>query len=483
VSGPVGGGGAVDATGLPPAQEVVEGALAAARAGSDQCVVVVEETHEVEVRFANNTTTTNGSRRDRRVTVISTRQVDGGTAAGVARRGGDVDVIELVRAAEKDAAGSPPADDASPLLAPGATGMPSGPSRRFPEPPATTGLPVLSGVLEGLSGAFARARRSHHVLAGFAEHRETTEYLGTSTGVRLAHGQPQGALHLVARSQDGIGSTWAGVGTTDFRDVSVEGLEARLGERLGWAARRLERPVGRYEVLLPPEAVSDLMVGLAQELSGRNAEDGRNVFSRAGGGTRLGETLTPVPFDLRSDPGEPGLECMPFLAVTSSSADSSVFDNGLPLSRTSWISDGSLAALVSSRHSAEVAGVPVTPGIDNLTFVSSAAAQPRLEEMIASTKRALLLTCLWYIREVDPQTMLLTGLTRDGVYLVEDGEVVGAVNNFRFNESPVGMLGRLLEVGATEPTLPREWGDYFNRAAMPPVRVEGFNMSSVSQAS
>ena len=102
--------------------------------------------------------------------------------------------------------------------------------------------------------------------------------------------------------------------------------------------------------------------------------------------------------------------------------------------------------------------------------------------MIASTKRGLLLTCLWYIRLVDPQTLLLTGLTRDGVYLVEEGEVVGVVNNFRFNESPVGMLSRVLEVGATERTLPREWGDYFNRAAMPPLRVEAFNMSSVSQA-
>src|ERR1035441_3165507 len=106
-----------------------------------------------------------------------------------------------------------------------------------------------------------------------------------------------------------------------------------------------------------------------------------------------------------------------------------------------------------------------------------------LDDMIASTGRGLLLTCLWYIREVDPQTLLLTGLTRDGVYLVENGEVVGAVNNFRFNESPVAMLGRLAEVGTTVPTLPREWGDYFTRTAMPPARVEGFNMSSVSQAS
>jgi len=142
-----------------------------------------------------------------------------------------------------------------------------------------------------------------------------------------------------------------------------------------------------------------------------------------------------------------------------------------------------LTALHGSRYSAGLTGLPVTPAVDNLVMSSDASGAPSLESMIASTKRGLLLTCLWYIREVDPQTLLLTGLTRDGVYLVEDGEVVGAVNNFRFNETPVGLLSRLLEVGATEPTLPREWGDYFNRAAMPPLRVEAFNMSSVSQAS
>jgi predicted Zn-dependent protease len=102
--------------------------------------------------------------------------------------------------------------------------------------------------------------------------------------------------------------------------------------------------------------------------------------------------------------------------------------------------------------------------------------------MISDTERGLLLTCLWYIREVDPQTLLLTGLTRDGVYLVEDGKVRGAANNFRFNESPVDLLGRLTEVGQTENTLSREWSDYFQRTAMPAIRVPDFNMSTVSQA-
>ncbi len=474
--------GSTGQPGLPPAQDVVEAALAEAGPGSDQCIVVVEETSEVEVRFANNTTTTNGSRRDRRVTVISMRQVEGGVAAGVARRGGDVDVAELVRAAEQDAAGSPAADDASPLLAPGEAGRSPASVARFDQPRASTELAVLSDVLTGLSAAFDRARHGHHVLAGFAEHRQTTGYLGTSTGVRLAHAQPQGALHLVARSEDGADSTWAGTGTTDFTDVSVEQLERRLQDRLAWSARRMERPAGRYEVLLPPEAVGDLMVGLAYELSGRNAEDGRTVFSLPGGATRVGEQLATVPFDLRGDPGRPGLECAPFLTVTASSADSSVFDNGLPLSPTDWIAEGRLQRLRYHRAGAARSGATPAGFIDNLTL-EVPGASGSLEELVARTERGLLLTCLWYIREVDPATMLLTGLTRDGVYVVEDGRVVGATNNFRFNESPVDLLARVSEVGASVRSLGREFGEFFNRTVMPALRVPDFNMSSISQAS
>jgi predicted Zn-dependent protease len=165
----------------------------------------------------------------------------------------------------------------------------------------------------------------------------------------------------------------------------------------------------------------------------------------------------------------------------ASSRQSSVFDNGLALRPTEWISDGNLAALIQTRHTAALSGLAVTPAIGNLILDGGGTAT--LDDMIARTARGLLLTCLWYIREVDPQTLLLTGLTRDGIYLVENGEVTAAVNNFRFNESPVGMLARITEAGASQPALSREWGDYFSRTAMPPLRVDGFNMSSVSQAS
>jgi predicted Zn-dependent protease len=203
------------------------------------------------------------------------------------------------------------------------------------------------------------------------------------------------------------------------------------------------------------------------------------VFSRPGGGTRVGDRLSELPLTLRSDPNEPGLESAPFVIAHSSGGDQSVFDNGLPLAATDWVREGELAHLTTTRHSAGLTGLPVAPAIDNL--ILTGGQDRSLEEMVASTERGLLLTCLWYIREVDPATLLLTGLTRDGVYLVENGEVTGEVNNFRFNESPVDLLGRATEAGRTEKTLPREWSDWFTRAAMPALRVPDFNMSSVSR--
>jgi len=476
------------ASGYSP-QETVEQALAAAR--SDDCVVIAEETSGANLRWAGNTLTTNGVSASRQLTVIAINRHGHGpgqASAGVVSRAGvRPDQIEdLVRAAERAAAEGTPAEDADTLAGPeqpGSFGIKDLDEPGWDSPPGRTEIGVLRDFAATLGETLRAAQAAGRKLYGFAEHELATTFLGTSTGVRQRHDQPTGRVELNAKSADLERSAWTGVATRDFTDVDVAGLDAGLAGRLEWAKRTNSLPAGRYETLLPPTAVSDLLTYLYWSAGAKDAAEGRTVFSKPGGGTRVGERLSAQPVTLSSDPRAPGMACAPFVLSRASGPDSSVFDNGLPLTATPWISDGSLTALISSRHSAEVAGLPVTPAIDNLTFGTSAPAAPTLSEMIASTGRALLLTCLWYIREVDPQTLLLTGLTRDGVYLVEDGEVVGAVNNFRFNESPVGMLGRLLEVGATVPTLPREWGDYFNRAAMPPVRVEGFNMSSVSQAS
>jgi predicted Zn-dependent protease len=462
------------------AQDTIERALAAAKPGGET-VVIADETSTANLRWAGNTLTTNGVAASRALTVISIdRRADGTAGVGTVTRSGVTpgQVEDLVREAEKAAADASVAEDAADLAATEA-GAESG---SWSQPPSATDFGVFRTFSAQLGETLRAAEAVGRKLYGFAEHGMTSTFVGTSSGLRARHDQPTGRLELNAKSADLTRSAWAGAATRDFTDVDVAGLDASLAQRLSWQSRRLELPAGRYETLLPPTAVSDMLTYMYWSAGARDAGEGRTVFSRAGGGTRVGERLSPVALDLFSDPSYPGLECAPFVVAHSSGRDSSVFDNGLPSPRASWISGGVLSALHSSRYSAGLAGLPVTPAVDNL-ILTAPDGSASLEEMIAATKRGLLLTCLWYIRVVDPQTLLLTGLTRDGVYLVEEGEVVAAVNNFRYNESPVSMLSRVLEVGATEKTLPREWGDYFNRAAMPPLRIEAFNMSSVSQAS
>ncbi|WP_328693758.1 metallopeptidase TldD-related protein [Streptomyces phaeochromogenes] len=453
--------------------EIVERALELSRA--DGCVVIADEQSTANLRWAGNALTTNGVTRGRTLTVVAT--VDGreGTASGVVSRAAvTADELEpLVRAAEAAARGAGPAEDAQPLV----EGVPVSPD--FTDAPAETSSAVFADFAPALGESFARARAGGRELYGFANHELVSSYLGTSTGLRLRHDQPNGTLELNAKSPDRTRSAWAGRSTRDFKDVDPAALDAELATRLGWAERRVELPAGRYETLLPPTAVADLLIYQMWSAAARDAAEGRTVFSKPGGGTRVGEKLTGLPLTLRSDPNEPGLESAPFVLTHSSGDDASVFDNGLPLRPTEWVSEGELRHLTSTRHSAGLTGLPVAPGIGNI--ILDGGEDKSLEDMVAATERGLLLTCLWYIREVDPATLLLTGLTRDGVYLVENGQVVGEVNNFRFNESPVDLLGRATEAGRTEKTLPREWSDWFTRAAMPALRVPDFNMSSVSQ--
>ena len=445
---------------------VVEQVLALSRA--DGCIVVVQESSSANLRWAGNSLTTNGAVGRRSVSVISVV----GASVGVRSASVADDLEGLVRASEQAARNASPAEDAGPLIA--------GPTAAdFAEPAAATAPDVFAAVARDLGAAFEVARAGDVQLYGYASHDLTTTWLGSSTGLRLRHVQPTGYLEVTGKSSGG--STWVGQHTRDWSDVSVDALDEQVRRRLGWGARRVDLPAGRYETLLPPSAVADLMAYAYWTASGRSAAEGRTVYSRPGGDTRVGERLGPPGLRLASDPYDPDLGTTPFVVTTASSSMSSVFDNGLPLPRTDWVVDGTLRALVQTRSSAANTGSPVTPYVHNLVLDGSGTTTA--DEMVASTERGLLLTCLWYIREVDPQTLLLTGLTRDGVYLVEDGRVVGAVNNFRWNESPIGLLGRLTEVGASVATLPREWSDNFTWVRMPTLRVPDFNMSSVSQAS
>jgi predicted Zn-dependent protease len=384
------------------------------------------------------------------------------------------DVRLIVEAADAAARAAGPADDAAPLVQ-GESG------REFEDSPEPTSISVFDTFAPALGEAFGRARDADRLLYGYVEHTMTTTYVGSSTGLRLRHVQPTGHVGITGKSSDQTRSAWVGQSTRDFSDVDATALGAELDRRLGWAQRTVDLPAGRYDTILPPTAVADLLIYAYWTAGARDAHEGQTVYSKPGGGTRVGEQLSGQPLQVFSDPAYKGLECAPFVTAAASSSVSSVFDNGLPLGRTDWIKDGRLTSLGQTRRSAQMTDLPVTPFVDNLVM-SVDGGTGDVEDLVAGTERGLLLTCLWYIREVDPQTLLLTGLTRDGVYLVENGEVTGAVNNFRFNDSPISLFDRFAAATETVPSFSREWGDYFPRTATPALRVPDFNMSSVSQA-
>lgn len=462
-------------------------------------MAIVDETSTAHARWAGNALTSSGLTTEKRLTVIAVTPDAQGTAAGVVSHRGAVDeeaVRGVVAAAEHAARTATPAADARPLLT--AEAVPSSPDWAEPAPMTSAG--VLARFATGLAPAFERARLESRLLYGYAEQRLHTTWLASSTGLRLRHVQPAGVVDLTARTDDGVASTWGGVEVDDLGEVDPLPMYEGLSERLDWGRKRVELPAGRYEVLLSPSCVADLMLRLYRAAGAKDAAGGRTVFRGPDGGTRIGERLTDAPLTLRSDPREPGLRCAPFVTARGSAdvaqvfADTvSVFDNGLPLSPTEWIRDGVLTGLVQTRHSAALTGLPVTPQIGNLVLEAPAqgpaegsaegrAVGPSLAELVAATRRGLLITSLWYVRDVDPRTLLLTGLTRDGVYLVENGEVIGEANNFRFNESPVDLLGRVTEIGRTERTLPRERDESSPRPAMPALRVDDYTMSAVSEA-
>ena len=452
-------------------QHLVEHALSTST--SEHCVVIVEDGTSTNLRWANNTLTTNGVMHGVDVTVIAFQGAGNASVSGTAAS--TEQVTALVEQADASARVAHAAEDRAELV----TGSVS---PDWDEPPVDTSVEVYRTFAKALGEELERAERESRILYGFVNHEMTTTYLGSSTGLRLRHVQPTGHYGCTGKTSDLSTSAWVGGATRDFGEVDAHRLGDDLVTRLGWASRRIDLPAGRYDTVLPPSAIADLMIDAYWSAGALVAHEGQSVYSRPGGGTRIGERIVDPAVTLLSDPAYPGLECAPFVMVSGSSNASSVYDNGLPLARTSWIDRGTLTSLMQTRHTADMTAQPTTPGIDNLVLDVTGGAGSDLD-LVAGVDDGLLLTCLWYIREVDPQTLLLTGLTRDGVYRVEGGEITGAVNNFRFNESPVDLLRRFTAAGATVPSFSREWGeDYFSRTATPALRIPDFNMSSVSQA-
>jgi predicted Zn-dependent protease len=424
---------------------------------ADACIVIARRQLTTHLRWALNTVTSSGVTEDASFTVAS---IVGRRVASASRTtmsdASDAELEALVRESEAACDNRPDAPDYLPLVED--AGEPSD----WRMPPADADVRLCDQIVPALAILFDGARRADIQTFGYAEHRASTVWLATSTGVRRRHANQIGRIGITAKTPDFVRSAWTGTAAEDLGALDGEMLLDTLRQRLAWSDRRIALPPDEYEVILEPSCTADLAVAAYLLMSRRQADEGRSPYSSPGGGTRIGQRLF-GPMTIYSDPCEPGLRTAPFFVDATSRDGTSVFDNGVPTTRTEWVRDGELRALFTPR---------ACPFINNLIVRGDG---PRVDDMIARSDRALLVTSLWYMRSVDPRRALLSGVTRDGVFLVERGSVAGAANDFRWEMSPIDAFARTTEVGTTEPTTARDH-DTFLRTKAPPVRVDRFVM-------
>jgi len=297
--------------------------------------------------------------------------------------------------------------------------------------------------------------------AGFLEASARAIAVATSSGLFAYHRTTSSEFSMTARTPDGTGSGWASSGARDWTAIDPAAI-GRIAAQKAVASRNPQAiEPGMYTAVLEPQAVTDLVPLLAGALNARNADEGRSPFSKAGGGNRIGDKVADERVTLYSDPNDAMLLAEPF-------------DNtGLPIGRTVWIEKGVLKNLAYTRFWAQKQGKQPTgsPAAGGLALVGGTKST---EELIAGCTRGVLVTHFFYIRALDPRTVLQTGLTRDGAFLIENGKITRALKNFRWNESPLLMLNRLEEIGRPELTAAGRM--------MPALRIKDFNFTSLSDA-
>ena len=303
-------------------------------------------------------------------------------------------------------------------------------------------------------------------VAGFLTVNASSSALGNRAGLFAYHRATSANYTVTARTTDGTGSGWAGAEHPDWRQVDFEAVSRRAIEKARQSRDPSAIEPGRYTVILEPQAVGDLVQLMGFYGDARSADEGRSPFTKQGGGNRLGEKIVDSRISIFADPADPRVLAQPW-----------DFD-GLPLGRQEFVRNGVLNELYYTRFWAQKQGKQPT-GAPTSFIMESTGPTQSVEEMIASTPRGVLVTRLWYLREVDPRTILYTGLTRDGTFLIENGKISRSIKNMRFNESPLFMLNNLEAVGRPVRLAGTEAG---GAVVVPAIKVRDFNFTSLSDA-
>lgn len=300
-------------------------------------------------------------------------------------------------------------------------------------------------------------------VSGHLQHSETAEAFADRRGLSAFHVGTELVMTCTCRTPDGTGSSKGGFTSHARGTFSPRELATRVAE----AAMRSRDPKpvepGRYTVVLMPDAVAELLDFLVSSMDARAAIEGRSFFAKAGGGTKLGDTLFDPRVTLRSDPSD------------RTNPSSPLADDGSPHARTTWIDRGVPKVLHASRSYAQLAGVPAVPRPGHIHMDGESND---LDALVGKVQRGLLVTRLWYNRMLDPKGIVATGLTRDGTFLIEGGKIGHAVKNLRYNDGPVTLLSKLVALGRPERagmSSGRVW-------VVPPVVADGFNFESTSDA-
>lgn len=436
------------------AGEIARRALELSRA--DGCSVTLQGREQTNLRFARNAATTNGFHSEATVTVTSWFGERSGSATLSSLEDGAL--AQAVARSEALARHAPPDPEYMPLLGP----QDYAPGAGFDAP--TAALPA-DALAEAAGGAAAVCSAAGLEGAGFVEAGWTFRMIANSAGLRAFERRTAAEATISARRrtdspEPGQWSGWAGATAVGFDRLDAGALAWRAAEKASAKGEAIDLDPGDYTVVLEPAATAELVMWLLWHMDARPADEGRSFLSRKGGGVGVGERLFDERVTIFSDPANP---------VTP---DEMFSAEGLPRRPVKWIENGVVRSLWRSRFWAQKSGCEPAPEPEGVVMESGTAT---LEDMIASVRRGVLVTRLWYTNVVDPRSLTVTGLTRDGNFLIENGRIVGPARNLRFNQSVIAALNGVEAVGASARA-----GGVFRAGGVsaPPMLVRKFTFSS-----
>lgn len=429
------------------AQAILKKTLSFSKA--DECEISLEGSESGNIRYARNAVSTAGEISTMELGVSSTFGKKTGSAT--INEFDDASLEKVVRRAEELARLAPENPEYVSVAKP----------QNFPE--SITFIPATAAInpdarAEMVLKSLKAAKEAKLEAAGFLENSNGFRSIMNSKGLFAYNKDTDISFSVTTRNQAGTGSGYVEQSFNDVKKLDTLALTTIASGKANRSASAKAIEPGKYTVILEPLAAADMLGNLVRGFDARSADEGRSFMSKKGGGTRLGEQLFNENVTIYSDPFHPELP------------GSTWSGDGRPQEKTVWVDKGVVKNLSYTPFWAQKQNVKAIPPAIRVIMEGGNAT---LEELIAGTEKGILVTRFWYIRSVDPQTLLLTGLTRDGTFYIENGKIQFPVKNFRFNESPIIMLNNVEALGKAQRS---------GNMIVPPMKIRDFTFSSLSDA-